>query len=61
MVQVDAKVMNKTGLIVAAAEGYIEVIKILIELNASVDAEVRTHAYYTHTCIYLFIYVCAMH
>ena len=59
MVQVDAKVMNKTGLIVAAAEGYTDVIKTLIELNASVDTEVCIY-----TCIiYLFIYlyVCAVH
>ena len=35
------KVQNKTGLIVATAEGYLNVVTTLLDLNASVNEQVQ--------------------
>ena len=54
-VQVDAKVKGKTGLMVATAEGWPEVVRVLLESGAKVDESVYMHHSIPELCIY---YVC---
>lgn len=53
-VQVNAKVRNKTGLIMATAEGWLNVVQTLLEFNASVNESVCS------TCSYRYNVMCKL-